>query len=39
MHTSIFSFSFNDFYLSQNKILIFDDIYFIVCKYFEFGFV
>ena len=34
--TSIFSFSHNVFYLSQNKFQFFSHIYFVVCKCFQF---
>ena len=35
--TSIFSFSHNVFYPSQNKLQLFNYIYFVVCKCFQFG--
>ena len=35
--TSIFSFSHNVFYSSQNKFQFFCDIYFVICKCFQFG--
>ena len=37
LETSIFSFSPNVFYLSQNRFQILSHIYFVVCKCFEFG--
>ena len=33
----IFSFSHNVFYQSQKEFLFFSDIYFVVCKCFEYG--
>ena len=35
--TSIFSFSHNVFYPTQNKFQFFSHIYFVVCKCFQFG--
>ena len=35
--TSIFSFSNNVFYPSQYKFQLFSHIYFVICKFFQFG--
>ena len=35
--TSIFSISQNVFYPSQNKFQFFGQVYFVVCKFFQFG--
>ena len=35
--TSIFSFSYDVFYPSQNKIQFLNQVYFFICKCFQFG--